>query len=58
MFAKRVSNAHAARREFEAHIRYSLYIDSMPTDEIQPLDTEVEPKRNFLAFSRFAPCSK
>jgi dynein heavy chain len=40
VFAKRVANAHAARREFEANIRYALYVDSMPTDEIAPLDTE------------------
>jgi hypothetical protein len=40
LFARRVSLAHRLRREFECNIRYSLYIDSMPTDEIQPLDTE------------------
>lgn len=40
VYAKRVANAHLLRREMEAHIRYSLYVDQMPTDEISQLDTE------------------
>lgn len=39
-FAKRVAAAHDSRRKFEAYIRYSLYVDSMPIDEMQPLDNE------------------
>jgi dynein heavy chain len=39
-FAARVGKAHETRRTYEASMRYSLYVDSMPTDEIQPLDTE------------------
>jgi hypothetical protein len=38
VFAKRVGVAHSQRRQFESHIRYSLYVDSMPIDEMQPLD--------------------
>lgn len=40
VFARRVCIAHSSRRNFEAQIRYCLYVDSMPTDEIAPLDTE------------------
>ena len=40
IFAKRVIAAHRSRREFESMLRYSLYVDSMPTDEISPLDNE------------------
>jgi dynein heavy chain len=39
-FVRRVVEAHRARRSFEATIRYSLYVDSMPSDELSPLDTE------------------
>jgi hypothetical protein len=39
-FARRVANAHVSRRRFESYIRYSLYVDSMPIDEMQPLDNE------------------
>jgi hypothetical protein len=39
-FARRVSTAHVSRRRFESYIRYSLYVDSMPIDEMQPLDNE------------------
>ncbi len=39
-FADRVAAAHRARRQGEANLRYSLYVDSMPTDELQILDTE------------------
>lgn len=38
MFAQRVAAAHERRRAFEASIRYSLYIDNMPMDEVQPMD--------------------
>jgi dynein heavy chain len=40
VFAHRLSAAHASRRQFESYIRYSLYVDSMPIDEMQPLDNE------------------
>jgi hypothetical protein len=40
LFVARVVKAHEKRRQVEGDIRYSLYVDSMPTDEIQPLDTE------------------
>eukprot|EP00163_Fabomonas_tropica_P031148 TRINITY_DN730_c1_g1_i6.p1 TRINITY_DN730_c1_g1~~TRINITY_DN730_c1_g1_i6.p1 ORF type:complete len:4200 (+),score=1431.71 TRINITY_DN730_c1_g1_i6:1002-12602(+) len=38
-FARRVASAHAGRQEAEALLRYNLYVDSMPTDEIPPLDS-------------------
>jgi len=40
LFAQRVAAAHQLRREFESQIRYALYVDNMPTDELSPLDTE------------------
>ena len=40
LFAARVARAHKLRREFEACIRYALYVDSMPIDEMQVLDSE------------------
>jgi dynein heavy chain len=39
-YTTRVINAHKQRKLLESSIRYSLYIDSMPTDEIAPLDNE------------------
>jgi len=39
-FVQRVVQAHSSRRTVEGDIRYSLYVDSMPTDEISPLETE------------------
>ena len=38
--AARLASAHSSRRAFEAYIRYSLFVDSMPIDELQPLDQE------------------
>jgi hypothetical protein len=38
IFAQRIGAAHSARRQFESYIRYSLYVDSMPIEEPQPLD--------------------
>ncbi|XXQ30104.1 AAA+ ATPase domain-containing protein [Plasmodiophora brassicae] len=40
VFVERVASAHRTRREFEARTRYGLYIDSMPIDEMQPIDSE------------------
>lgn len=40
VYVQRVVKAHSSRASFEATIRYSLYVDHMPTDEIAPLDTE------------------
>ena len=39
-YVARVACAHRLRRGMEARIRYALYVDSMPTDELQPLDSE------------------
>lgn len=39
-YVKRVVFAHAMRRRLESSIRYSLYVDHMPTDGVQPLDSE------------------
>lgn len=38
-FAQRVAHAHAFRRSTEAQLRYNLYVDSMPIDEIPPLSS-------------------
>ena len=40
VFVSRIKNAHDKRRDFESYIRYSLYIDSMPIDEVTPLDSD------------------
>jgi dynein heavy chain len=40
IFAKRVAKAQAARINAEAVIRFNLYVDSMPTDEVGRLDSE------------------
>eukprot|EP00736_Rhodelphis_marinus_P006943 Rmarinus@m.24609 len=40
VFAQRVAAAHAGRRKAEALLRYNLYVDSMPTDEISGLGQE------------------
>jgi len=39
-YVRRVVFAHTTRRQLEGRIRYALYVDNMPTDEIAPLDTE------------------
>mmetsp|Transcript_7015 Transcript_7015/g.26224 ORF Transcript_7015/g.26224 Transcript_7015/m.26224 type:complete len:4128 (-) Transcript_7015:64-12447(-) len=39
VFAERVIKAHRARKEAESLLRYNLYIDSMPADEILPIDS-------------------
>eukprot|EP00741_Cyanophora_paradoxa_P002452 tig00000076_g2377.t1 len=39
-FANRVASAHRARSQAEADLRYHLFIDGMPTDEIPQLSTE------------------
>ena len=39
-FAKRVAAAHQARLNAEAVIRFNLYVDSMPTDDVGGLDSE------------------
>ncbi len=48
-FAARVAEAHAARRRAEAVLRYNLYVDCMPTEDMAALDTEQV---------RCAPCWK
>ena len=39
-FAERVARAHESRKTAEALIRYNLYVDCMPTDEIAQLDSQ------------------
>ena len=36
----RYAEAHASRARAESLLRYSLYVDSMPTEDIPPLTTE------------------
>jgi len=50
-YVRRIVFAHATRRQLESSIRYSLYVDNMPTDEIQPLDNEQVNRILLLALS-------
>jgi dynein heavy chain len=40
LFAKRVAEAHQLRKRAESMLRYNLYVDSMPTDDIPGLTPE------------------
>ena len=40
VFARRFGDAGAARDRAESMLRYSLYIDSMPIDDLPPVSTE------------------
>ena len=40
VFARRHADAHASRGRAESLLRYNLYIDCMPTEDIPPLSTE------------------
>lgn len=40
IFARRHIDAHASRARAESLLRYNLFLDSMPTEDIQPLSTE------------------
>ncbi|MEW5308986.1 MAG: hypothetical protein WDW38_000903 [Sanguina aurantia] len=40
VFARRHVDAHASRAKAESLLRYHLFLDSMPTEDIQPLSTE------------------
>ncbi|EFJ44217.1 dynein heavy chain 2, partial [Volvox carteri f. nagariensis] len=40
VFARRYAEAHRSRARAESLLRYNLYIDSMPTDDIPPLTNE------------------
>jgi dynein heavy chain len=40
VFARRHAEAHASRRRAESLLRYNLYIDSMPMEDIPPLTSE------------------
>ena len=40
VFARRVAHAHMSRSKTEALLRYHLYIDCMPTDEMAELDSD------------------
>lgn len=47
-FAQRVVWAHKTRKETESLLRYNLYVDYMPTDEIAPLqDDHIDRIRNW-----------
>eukprot|EP01083_Nonionella_stella_P111300 326422_1 len=39
-FAERLKEAHYLRRKYEAYIRYALYVDNMPTDDVSPIGNE------------------
>lgn len=39
-FARRHAEAHRSRARAESLLRYNLYVDSMPTDDIPPLTNE------------------
>lgn len=40
VFARRVAHAHMSRAKTEALLRYHLYIDCMPTEEMAELDSD------------------
>ena len=40
VFARRVAEAHSQRRIAECTIKYNFFIDNMPTEEIQTLDSD------------------
>jgi dynein heavy chain len=40
IFAKRYTDAVAARARAESLLRYSLFIDSMPIEDLPPISTE------------------
>ena len=40
VFVRRVAHAHMSRAKTEALLRYHLYIDCMPTDEMAELDSD------------------
>ncbi|GLC56009.1 hypothetical protein PLESTB_001054700 [Pleodorina starrii] len=40
LFARRHADAHRSRSRAESLLRYNLYVDSMPTDDIPPLTNE------------------
>ena len=40
IFADRIASAVNKRAAAERRLRYNLYVDCMPTDEMQPLDEE------------------
>ncbi|KAG2439747.1 hypothetical protein HYH02_010624 [Chlamydomonas schloesseri] len=40
LFARRHAEAHRSRARAESLLRYNLYVDSMPTDDIPPLTNE------------------
>lgn len=40
VFARRFAQAHSSRARAESLLRYSLYIDSMPMEDLQPLTPE------------------
>ena len=40
VFTRRVAHAHMSRAKTEALLRYHLYVDCMPTDEMAELDSD------------------
>ena len=48
-FAKRVANAHQSRVYADSLIRYNYYIDNMPTNDLNDLDTEQKKRLEALA---------
>ena len=40
VFAKRYADASAGRARAESMLRYSLYIDSMPIEDLPPVSTD------------------
>ncbi|KAG1679690.1 hypothetical protein FOA52_006209 [Chlamydomonas sp. UWO 241] len=40
VFARRFTDAHASRARAESLLRYNLYVDSMPLDDLPPLTSE------------------
>lgn len=52
VFARRHADAYSARARAESMMRYNLYIDSMPTDDIPPLPSEQVQRILGLVFNR------
>ncbi|KAL8563601.1 hypothetical protein ACOMHN_019339 [Nucella lapillus] len=65
-FSKRVAEAYESRKACEAGLRYNLYVDCMPTDDIEDVDEESYAKMEHWAIttsglrhmSRFLPLLK
>ena len=40
IMAQRIAEAHQLRQKYESYIRYCLFVDNMPTDDIPPIGNE------------------